>query len=207
MKNTKQLIVAPSLVNDIKTIISNARVNITKKINSELLLTYWQIGKLVADNEKKNSFNEQTARQVILTLSAQLTKELGKGFSRSNLFNMSKFYIEYKSVQTVSGHLSWSHICELLVIDDKLRRDFYKKETINSNWSFRELKRQISTSLYERLLLSSGKNNKEKVLALALKGQEIQKPVDIIKEPYVFEFLELPENKPILEKDLEAIKN
>ena len=209
MKNTKHLIVAPSLIEDIKTIISNARVNITKKINSELLLTYWQIGKLIVNNEKKNSFNEQTARQVILTLSTQLTRELGKGFSRSNLFNMRKFYIEYKSAQTVSGHLSWSHICELLVIDDKPKRDFYQKETINSNWSFRELKRQVNTSLYERLLLSSGKNNKEKVLALALKGQEIQKPVDIIKEPYVFEFLELPENKPVLEKDLEAslIKN
>ena len=103
-----------------------------------------------------------------------------------------------------SGHLTWTHICELLIIEDKDKRSFYEKEIKNSSWSFRELKRQIDTSLYERILLSNGKNNKEKVLELALKGQEIEKAEDIIKNPYVFEFLGIPENKPILEKDLEA---
>ena len=132
-----------------------------------------------------------------------MTSELGKGFSRSNLFNMRKFYLEYQNVQTVSGHLAWSHICELLIIEDKDKRSFYEKETINSSWSTRELKRQIESSLSERLLLSSGKNNKERVLELAQKGQEIAKAEDILKNPYVFEFLGVPENKPILEKDLE----
>ena len=103
----------------------------------------------------------------------------------------------------MSGNLSWSHYCELLSISDADKRSFYEKETLNSGWSVRELKRQISTSLYERLLLSEGKTNKETVLALAEKGIEMAMPQDMIKDPYVFEFLGVPENKPILESDLE----
>lgn len=117
---------------------------------------------------------------------------------------MRKFYKEYPDVQTVSGHLTWSFICELLIIEDKAKRSFYQKEAINASWSYRELKRQIDSSLYERILLSQGNQNKQKVLDLAQKGQEIASPQDIIKDPYVFEFLGVPENKPILEKDLEA---
>ena len=109
----------------------------------------------------------------------------------------------YLIYQTVSGKLSWSHYCELLSITDENKRSFYEKESINSGWSVRELKRQIDSSLYERLLLSSGDVNKEKVLSLAQKGIEINQPADIIRDPYVFEFLGVPENKPILESDLE----
>ena len=97
--------------------------------------------------------------------------------------------MHHQKFQTVSGKLSWSHYCELLTISDPDKRSFYEKETINSGWSIRELKRQISTSLYERLLLSEGKTNKETVLALAEKGIEMTTPSDIIKDPYVFEFL------------------
>ena len=92
----------------------------------------------------------------------------------------------------MSVKLSWSHYCELLTISDADKRSFYEKESINSGWSIRELKRQISTSLYERLLLSEGKTNKETVLALAEKGIEMATPLDIIKDPYVFEFLGVP---------------
>mgnify|MGYP002754490370 CR=1 FL=1 len=105
--------------------------------------------------------------------------------------------------QTLSGKLSWSHYCELLSISDEKKRSFYEKETVSANWSVRELKRQIKTSLFERLLLSSGDENKEKVLELALKGNEINKASDVVKDPYVFEFLGLPEEKPIMESDLE----
>ena len=103
----------------------------------------------------------------------------------------------------MSVKLSWSHYCELLTISDADKRSFYEKESINSGWSIRELKRQISTSLYERLLLSEGKTNKETVLALAEKGIEMATPLNIIKDPYVFEFLGIPENKPIMESELE----
>ena len=99
--------------------------------------------------------------------------------------------------------MSWSHYQELLLISDEKKRSFYEKETVNANWSVRELKRQIKTSLFERLLLSQGDENKEKVLELALKGNEISKPSDIIKDPYVFEFLGIPEEKTVMESDLE----
>lgn len=136
-------------------------------------------------------------------MSKILTNEFGKGFSRSNLQNMRAFYLSYENCQTVSGKLSWSHYCELLSVADKDKRSFYEKEAINSNWSVRELKRQISTSLYERLLLSKGEVNKQQVLNLSLKGIEIAEPRDIIKDPYVFEFLGIPEDKPVMESDLE----
>ncbi len=116
---------------------------------------------------------------------------------------MRKFYITYQKFQTVSGKLSWSHYCELLSIENIDERNFYEKECINSNWSVRELKRQLETSLFERLLLSDGKNNKEKVYELSKVGQTLNTPEDVLKEPYVFEFLGVKENKPILEKDLE----
>ena len=116
---------------------------------------------------------------------------------------MRKFYLEYPDAQTLSGQLTWSHICELLIIEDTQKRGFYEKETINSSWSVRELKRQIDSSLYERLLLSKGETNKKELLELSQKGQQILKPQDIVKNPYVFEFLGVPEHKPILEKELE----
>lgn len=99
--------------------------------------------------------------------------------------------------------MTWSHFCELIGIKDENERKFYEKETVNSKWSTRELSRQIESGLYQRLLLSDGKANKEKVLQLAKEGQIIEKPKDIIKEPYVFEFLGIKEEKPLLEKDLE----
>ena len=109
---------------------------------------------------------------------------------------MRQFYLTYQKCQTLSGKLSWSHYCELLSISDPDKRSFYEKEAVNSNWSVRELKRQIASSLFERLLLSKGDVNKEKVLELAAKGNEIAQPEDIIHDPYVFEFLGLPEDKP-----------
>lgn len=116
---------------------------------------------------------------------------------------MREFYLNNSICQTLSGKLNWSHYCELLSISDKDKRSFYEKEAMNSNWSVRELKRQINTSLYERLLLSKGDINKQEVLNLATKGIELAKPSDMIKDPYVFEFLGLPENKSVMESDLE----
>lgn len=193
-----------NLLESIKHIVFNAKKNVFQKVNHELILTYWLIGKEIVETEQKNNIDNQTSRQIILKLSKQLTNEIGKGFSRSNLFNMSKFYMEYPDVQSLTGHLTWTHICELLIIDDKDKRSFYEKESVSASWSIRELKRQINSSLYERLLLSQGKANKEKVLELAQKGQALNKAEDVLKDPYVFEFLGIPENKPILEKDLET---
>lgn len=116
---------------------------------------------------------------------------------------MQQFYLSYPIFQTVSGKLSWSHYCELLSISDNDKRSFYEKECINAGWSVRELKRQLSSSLFERLLLSKGSINKEQVLELATRGVDFSNPAETIKDPYVFEFLGIPEDKPMLESDLE----
>lgn len=192
-----------SIVNEIRELLFNARQRIAVQVNTELLSTYWHIGRIIVEHEQENNERAGYGKQTLKQLSKELTKEFGKGFSRSNLQNMRSFYIAYPICQTLSGKLSWSHYCELLTISDTDKRSFYKKEARNSEWSIRELRRQMSTSLYERLLLSKGKTNKETVLALAEKGIEMSTPLDIIKDPYVFEFLGIPENKPILENDLE----
>lgn len=127
-----------------------------------------------------------------------LTAELGKGFSRSDIKNMRALYLKYQKSQTLSGELSWTHYCELLSVSDEAARNFYERETANSNWSVRELRRQISTSLFERLLLSNGELNKERVLELSKKGMTYNNPGDILKDPYVFEFLGLPKHKSLL---------
>ena len=191
-----------ALVNEITSIITNARNNVIKNINNELINAYWNIGRTIVEDELKSERGEYGKKQLI-TLSKTLTNRFGKGFSQSNLYNMKMFYTKYPIFQSVTGKLSWTHYCELLYISDDDKRGFYEKEAINANWSVRELKRQISTSLFERLLLSNGEANKKKVLELALKGNEISKPKDIVKDPYVFEFLGLPENKPMMESDLE----
>jgi len=130
------------LIDKIKKIITNSRTNIVKKVNHALIATYWQTGSEIVTDEKRNEIDNKSLRQIILSLSKQLTKELGKGFSRYNLFNMRKFFIEYPNVQTLSGQLNWSHICELLIIENEDKRNFYEKEIVNSNWSIRELKNQ-----------------------------------------------------------------
>ena len=188
---------------NIKRLMENARTDVTKQVNNILVKTYWEIGRIIVEDEQGHSDRAEYGKNLIADLSKKLTKEYGKGFSKSNLFYMRSFYLTYPIFQTLSGKLSWSHYLELLSIDDKNKRSFYEKETVNANWSVRELKRQIKTSLFERLLLSSWDENKEKVLDLALKGNEIATPNDIIQDPYVFEFLGLPEEKPIMENDLE----
>lgn len=191
------------MILEIRELLENARKNIAQQVNTELLTTYWQIGRIIVEYEQQSQLRAEYGKQTLKELSKELTKEFGKGFSRSNLQNMRAFYLTYEKCQSVTGKLSWTHYCELLTITDADKRSFYEKEAVNSGWSVREMKRQIDSSLFERLLLSSGDANKEKVLALAQKGIEIAQPADIIRDPYVFEFLGIPEDKPYLESDLE----
>ena len=192
-----------NLVEQIKTLLEASRQKIAVEVNTTLLHTYWQIGRLICEYEQSDAVRAEYGKQTLKVLSKQLTNEFGKGFSVSNIQFMRRFYQTYQIQQTPSVKLSWSHYCELLSISDSDKRSFYEKEAVNANWSVRELKRQIESSLFERLLLSSGDANKEKVMSLATKGNEIAKPADIIRDPYVFEFLGLPEDKPFLESDLE----
>lgn len=191
------------VVGQIKSILYKARSNVVSQVNGELLKAYWNIGHIVCEYEQSTPERADYGKQIMKNLSKELTREFGKGFSVSNLQFMRRFYLTYSIQQTVSVKLGWSHYCELLTITDSDKRSFYEKEAINANWSVRELKRQIDSSLFERLILSRGESNKEQVLALAMKGNDVAKPSDIIKDPYVFEFLGLPEDKPVMEKDLE----
>ena len=191
------------MILEIRKLLENARNNIAQQVNTELLTTYWNIGRIIVEYEQQSQLRAEYGRQTLKELSKELTREFGKGFSVSNIQFMRRFYQSYPIQQTASVKLSWSHYCGLLTISDEGKRSFYEKEAVNSGWSVRELKRQIESSLYERLLLSSGDANKEKVLSLAQKGIEIAQPADIIRDPYVFEFLGIPENKPYLESDLE----
>lgn len=192
-----------SVVQEIKQLLDTARQNVARQVNSELLSTYWNIGRIICEHEQTIPQRADYGRGTLKDLSKELTAAFGKGFSRTNLQNMRQFYLSYEKCRTASGKLSWSHYCELLSISDVDKRSFYEKEALRSNWSVRELKRQIESSLFERLLLSRSDVNKEQILALALHGNEIATPADIIREPYVFDFLGLPEDKPFLESDLE----
>ena len=191
------------LYSKIAELIKGARQQVITQVNTALLLTYWNIGKLIVEDEQNNKLRADYGNRILKDLSKRLTKEFGKGFSVSNIQYMRRFYSKYSIQQTLSVKLSWSHYCELLSITDDNKRSFYEKESLNCGWSFRELKRQIDSSLYERLLLSDGQVNKQKVLQLALNGNELTSPADFIKDPYVFEFVGIPENKPIMESDLE----
>ena len=195
--------VPQEMIAEIREILLNARTNVAQQVNHELLSAYWNIGRVIVEYEQDSNARAAYGKDTMKQLSRRLLKEFGKGFSLSNIYNMRQFYMDYPKFQTLSGKLTWSHYCELMSISDSDRRSFYEKECERSGWSVIEMKRQISTSLFERLLLSDGKANKEKVYELATKGQELAVPEDIVKDPYVFEFLGIPENKPVLESDLE----
>lgn len=192
-----------NVISEIRELLNTSRNNIAVKVNTELLQTYWKIGEIIVRYEQNDQIRAAYGERTLQQLSKSLSREFGKGFSRSNIYNMRLFYLNYKKIQTVSGKLSWSHYCELLNISDSDKRKFYEKECIASGWSVRELKRQKDSSLFERLLLSIGKANKEQVLALANNGVSYLEPKDMIRDPYVFEFLGIPEDKPLLESDLE----
>jgi len=142
-------------------------------------------------------------KKLIKTLSESLTKEFGRGFSQRNLEQMRTFYLRYSISQTVSAEfkLSWSHYLILMRMEDIDARKFYEIEAIENNWSLRELKRQVNSSLYERLVLSK---DKEKVKELSVKGQIIEKAQDVIKDPYILEFLGLDEKSDYSENKLET---
>ena len=191
------------LFNQIEKVIISNKEKMIYQISDTLIATYFNIGKIIVENEQNGNIRAEYGKEVLLKLSKKLSEKFGTGFSRSALQNMRLFYVQYKKCPPLDSKLSWSHYCYLIHIEDDAERNFYEKECINSKWSKRELKRQIDSSLFQRLLLSKGNNNKKKVYELAKEGQIISSPNDILKEPYVFEFLGIKENKNVLESNLE----
>ncbi len=188
---------------EIREIMEKARRRIARDVNGELLSAYWNIGRVIVEHDQNHNERVGYGKETLRQISKQLTKEFGRGFSVSSIYNMRQFFLDYPIFQSVTGKLTWTHYCELMTISDPDRRSFYEKECECSGWSVRELRRQIRTSLFDRLLLSDGNTNRERVYELATRGQEIAVPEDIVKDPYVFEFLGIPEDRPLYENDLE----
>ena len=188
---------------EIYNLLHNARQNIISNVNSTMTKTYFLIGKRIVEEEQDGNKRAEYGKKLMKTLSEKLTKEFGRGFSQRNLEQMRIFYLRYSISQTVSAEfkLSWSHYLILMRMEDIDARNFYEIEAFENNWSLRELKRQVNSSLYERLVLSK---NKEKVKELAVKGQIIEKAQDIIKDPYILEFLGLDEKSDYSENKLET---
>lgn len=189
-----------TLISNIEQTVAIAKEKLATSVNTTITETYWQIGKYIVETEQDGKIKAAYGKKLLTTLSHELTLRLGKGYSRPNLNNMRKFYLKYPICQTVSDKLSWSHICELIKLDDDLERSFYERQTVNENWSVRELQRQIDSALFLRLAVS---RDKEGILSLAQRGIEVQKPEDVIKSTYTLEFLNLPESSQYTESDLE----
>ena len=188
---------------EIHDLLHKARQNIILNINFTMTKTYFLIGKRIVEEEQNGNKRAEYGKNLIKTLSKKLTKEFGKGFSETNLEQMRKFFKVYGISQTLSEEfrLSWSHYLILMRMEDINARNFYEIEAFENNWSLRELKRQVNSSLYERLVLSK---DKEKVKELAVKGQIIEKAQDVIKDPYILEFLGLDEKSDYSENKLET---
>ena len=188
---------------EIHDLLYKAKQNIISNVNYTMTKTYFLIGKRIVEEEQNGNKRAEYGKKLMKTLSEKLTKEFGKGFSQRNLEQMRTFYLRYSISQTVSAEfkLSWSHYLVLMRIENINARNFYEIEAFENNWSLRELKRQVNSSLYERLVLSK---DKEKVKELAVKGQIIEKAQDVIKDPYILEFLGLDEKSDYSENKLET---
>ncbi|MCF8296844.1 MAG: PDDEXK nuclease domain-containing protein [Melioribacteraceae bacterium] len=181
-------------------LLRQGREQAGKAVNTILVQTYWQIGRYIVKFEQAGKEKAEYGAELLTRLSKDLTMEYGKGFSRSNIFQIRQFYIKFQKIQTLSEQLSWSHYVEIIKAGSELEIGFYTRQCEKENWSVRELKRQMKSMLFHRLALSK---DKKSVLKLSQKGLEIQQPSDIIKDPYVLDFLNIPQNYRYLEGELE----
>lgn len=227
-----------NLFQQVAVLLKNAQQQVLRTVNSTMVFTYFEIGRMIVEEEQNGKERADYGKQVLKVLSEQLTREFGKGFSLSNLEQIRKFFLIYSKSETLLRisqiqnsqsvivesestipqslivefkkfdyhtlisffKLTWTHYLFLMRIEDENERSFYEIETEKNNWSVRELKRQYDSALYARLALS---RDKEGILKLAKEGQIIEKPKDIIKDPYILEFLGLPEMHQYSESDLE----
>lgn len=195
-------------------LLQSARNNVVHTINHTMVTTYFEIGRKIVEEEQNGKDRAEYGKRLLKDLSKVLTSEFGKGFSVTNIQQMRSFYLSYQKQQTLSVKsentnqqtlsvdfkLSWSHYLKLMRIDDETERKFYEIEAAKNNWSVRELERQYDSALYTRLVLS---RDKEKVKELSEKGLLVKKPRDAVKDPYILEFLGLPEYSFFSESQLE----
>lgn len=193
------------LIESITTLWVEAKTKAITAVNTELLEANWRTGRYIVEYELKGKDRAEYGKHLLSNLSKDLIIRNGKGFSRSNLVYMRKFYLAFPICETVSHKLTWSHYFELLKCENELEMQFYYKECIREGWKVRELKRQMKSCLFQRLALSTDKVG---VLALANEGHQVQTPQDIIRDPFVLEFTGIPKKKQYKETDLEkALKD
>ena len=181
-----------------------SRQSIVRSVNHTMVMTYFKIGEMVVENEQKGNERAAYGKHVLKDISAKLTMQFGKGFSVENLDRMRFFYKIYgsaiSSTLSTKFNLTWSHYLVLMRMENVDERNFYEIEAAANSWSLREMKRQINTALYMRLALS---RDKEGIKQLAEKGHIVEKPADMLKDPYILEFLDLKEHHRYSESDLE----
>lgn len=190
-----------NLVSEIRSIIETSRSNAVRSVDFCRVQMYWQIGRRIVEEEQGGSARAEYGKSLIKNLAKELEPEFGSGFGKRQLDYSKKFYLEFPIVHTLSAQLNWSQYKWLLDIADKDKRDYYMLETINNCWTARQMKRQINSMLYERLLLS---NDKESVLAMARKERAPEAPQEIVKDPMVLEFLGLEKKAHYYENNLET---
>ncbi|MEO8112397.1 MAG: PDDEXK nuclease domain-containing protein [Ginsengibacter sp.] len=188
------------LLDSISITYSQGQKKAINAVNIQLLEAYWQIGQYIVEFEQGGNSKAEYGKALISNLAKDLTLRHGKGFSRSNVVYMRLLYLRYPISQKPSHQLSWSHFVELLKIEDNQERKFYENQSIVEKWSVPQLKRQKESALFQRLALSK---NKEELLKLSAEGLQINQAKDIVKDPYVFEFLKIPEEQIASEQDLE----
>ncbi len=190
------------LAERIELLINEARKRVVTAVNTTMVYTYYEIGQMIVEEEQRGEQRAEYGTAMLKKLAERLMKKFGRGFSYTNLKQMRTFYLTFEKGQTASDQfvLSWSHYLKLMRIDNPDERRFYEIESINNHWSLRELQRQFDSSLYERLILS---RDREGVKALAEKGQIVETPQDMIKDPYILEFMGLPEQPRYSESELE----
>ena len=190
------------LLEQISDTYRQGQIRAIQAVNAQLIETYWRVGQHIVEFEQGGKARAEYGTALIAELAKDLNLRHGKGFSRSNLVYMRLLYQRYPISQKPSHQLSWSHYVELLKLDDELERGFYEKQSIAERWSVPELKRQKASSLFLRLAASKDKAG---IMQLAEQGQIIEQPADLLREPYVFEFLKIPEPYQVSETQLEAV--
>jgi predicted nuclease of restriction endonuclease-like (RecB) superfamily len=189
------------LLGRISEVYTAGRVQAHQAVNAHLTETYWQIGRDIVEFEQGGNVRAEYGTALLANLSHDLSIRHGKGFSRSNLTRIRQFYLAYPKGAKPSHILSWSHFVELLKLSDPLERSFYEQQAIREKWSVPELQRQKKSALFLRL---PAVKDKDAVLQLASEGQQVAQPADLLRDPFVFEFLKIPEQYTISETDLET---
>lgn len=189
------------LYNQIADLITEARQKVRTAVNSAMVFTYWHIGKLIVEDEQSGEVRAEYGKAVLQELAAKLTEEFGKGFTLSNLKYMRLFYQKFPNGHAVSDQLNWTHYRHLLKVENEDARNWYVKEAVSENWSTRALERQINSHYYERLLASQ---DRTPVISEAEEKTAVLTPHDVLKDPYVLEFLNLKNRPSYTEDELET---